>query len=607
MTNFSRRILSTFCFCFLIAQAAMSQQSTNTVKYQVTYDLTSQVYTAWVIPDYSVPNANNSASVERGATALFSLLIPKDFVITNITDVNGVWDKNPLKLGPGNPSQDWSGYTLDATKNYYVIGKSPSETTYGTFQANKPVALFTFKGTSCNGPISPLPPNHPFINAADSNYSLNVANSFYSLSGQPAGGNQVPLEQFINILGQPASCANPMIVANADNVSTQAGDVVVKNVLTNDKKDGGIIDPTTVTITLQTQPSGGTVSINPNGEFTYTPNNGFIGKDCFIYRVCDKVTTTACDTALICVTVNLKVILAANDSTTTLPSTPVVTNVLANDSLNGGVVNPAGVNIQVIAQPDHGQVTINPTTGNIVYTPDPGFNGLDDYEYQICEKTDSLACQSAHVFISIVAGSSDLNITKTVDKTRAIQGDILTYTIKVTNNGPNDNANIVVSDTLSSGVTFVSSTADNGSYNLATKKWSIPFLANGEVATLTIKVKVVTQGVTLNYATIEGSTQPDPNTNNNIISACTTVPINLCTGEKITVGIPSDYTNVQWYKDGVAFATTNTILITQSGTYSYTATNATCPTAGCCPIIVDVKDCCKPAVCVPFTITKVRK
>ena len=36
-----------------------AQDSLNTVKYQITYNPTTQVYTAWVIPDYNVPNANN--------------------------------------------------------------------------------------------------------------------------------------------------------------------------------------------------------------------------------------------------------------------------------------------------------------------------------------------------------------------------------------------------------------------------------------------------------------------------------------------------------------------------------------------------------------------
>jgi len=108
-----------FTLLLLISSTVKGQISSNTVKYQVTYNPANQVYTAWVVPDYGVPNANNSTSTELGGTAQFSLAVPKDFVITNITDVKGTWtkvdDSSFRKLGPGQPNQVWTG--LDPTLN----------------------------------------------------------------------------------------------------------------------------------------------------------------------------------------------------------------------------------------------------------------------------------------------------------------------------------------------------------------------------------------------------------------------------------------------------------------------------------------------------------
>jgi Bacterial Ig domain len=190
-----------------IATLGFSQQSINTVSYKLTYDVNTALYTAWVVPNYNVPNSNNSLTTEKGATAQFTVVVPKDFVIQNITDIRGVWDKNPLKLGPGQPGQDWTGYSLDPNFNYYAIGKSPSETDYGTFLNGQQVALFTFSASACFGEVGVLPPNSTFITVADALYSLNVGNSFYSRSGQPIGGNQNPLEQFLNVSGNAASCS----------------------------------------------------------------------------------------------------------------------------------------------------------------------------------------------------------------------------------------------------------------------------------------------------------------------------------------------------------------------------------------------------------------
>ena len=215
---------SNFChvmlILLLISSVVKGQISSNTVKYQVTYNSSNQIYTAWIIPDYSVPNANNSSSTELGGTAQFTIVVPKDFVITNITDIKGIWtkvnDSAFRKLGPGQNGQVWTG--LDQTLNYYVIGKAPKETDYGTFATGVPVALFSFTGNSCYGIVKALPANDPFITIADAIYGLNVGNSFYSRSGQPSGGNQKPMEQFISITGTFANCLP--LQANPDNSIT---------------------------------------------------------------------------------------------------------------------------------------------------------------------------------------------------------------------------------------------------------------------------------------------------------------------------------------------------------------------------------------------------
>jgi hypothetical protein len=77
----------------------------------------------------------------------------------------------------------------------------------------------------------------------------------------------------------------------------------------------------------------------------------------------------------------------------------------------------------------------------------------------------------------------------------------------------------------------------------------------------------------------------------------------------VQASVPSNYTGVIW-KDAqgnTVMSTGNTVTLTKAGTYTFTATNGTCPAGGCCPVIVEEVNCCPAEICVPFTITKTKK
>jgi hypothetical protein len=159
----------------------------------VSYEPTTSLYTAWVIPNYNTPNANNPEAEDWGATAQFSLKVPKDFMLTEIRDVRGSWDKAPYKLvAPESfANSKWA---------YYIVGKSPQETNYGQFVNGEPVALFTFKGKGGSPElVQVLAIDDKFVQFADTKMSLNIRSSFYSRSGQRASISAHPLEQLSGV------------------------------------------------------------------------------------------------------------------------------------------------------------------------------------------------------------------------------------------------------------------------------------------------------------------------------------------------------------------------------------------------------------------------
>jgi len=186
-------------------------------------------------------------------------------------------------------------------------------------------------------------------------------------------------------------------VARDDSASTDEETSVVIDVTANDTDPDGTIDPTSVSIS--SPPTGGTVSVDPvTGEVTYTPDPGFSGNDSFVYEVCDD--DGYCDEATVTIDVN-GVPAVADDADQTTENTPVVIDVLANDTDTDGI-DPTSVSIA--SPPANGSVSIDPVTGDITYTPDPGFMGLDAFMYEVCDLLG--LCNTAAVVV-LVDGDPD--------------------------------------------------------------------------------------------------------------------------------------------------------------------------------------------------------
>jgi uncharacterized repeat protein (TIGR01451 family) len=94
------------------------------------------------------------------------------------------------------------------------------------------------------------------------------------------------------------------------------------------------------------------------------------------------------------------------------------------------------------------------------------------------------------LFDQVAPPSADLTLSKTVDNPTPTLGDSVTFTIVLTNGGPTDATGILVSDSLPVGLTYVSSTASQGSYDSESGLWTVGGVANSASAILTITCTV---------------------------------------------------------------------------------------------------------------------
>ena len=97
--------------------------------------------------------------------------------------------------------------------------------------------------------------------------------------------------------------------------------------------------------------------------------------------------------------------------------------------------------------------------------------------------------------------ASDLEITKSVSNDTPNYNDVITWSIVVKNNGPDDATGVEVSDILPESLIWNEDNS-NGKYNPETGLWDIGELARGASITLNIICQVNATGLTTNYASV---------------------------------------------------------------------------------------------------------
>lgn len=117
--------------------------------------------------------------------------------------------------------------------------------------------------------------------------------------------------------------------------------------------------------------------------------------------------------------------------------------------------------------------------------------------------------------VSLTQRPTDLAITKSDDPDPVSVGGELTYAITVTNNGPNQATNVVVTDDLPAGVTFERANASQGSCTgTGPVTCNLGTIPSGSAAAVGIVVRPGSPGTYTNVARVAGE-QPDPDTSNN--------------------------------------------------------------------------------------------
>ncbi|KAA0073136.1 tandem-95 repeat protein, partial [Mycolicibacterium sp. P9-64] len=222
------------------------------------------------------------------------------------------------------------------------------------------------------------------------------------------------------------TAVNDAPVATNDNFTTgEDGPLTVgaaAGVLGNDTD----IDSSTLTVVNPgtTTTAHGSVVLNVDGSFTYSPTANFFGTDSFTYRATDGTTVSDLATVTITITAVNDAPAAVDDTATTDEDNSVSGNVLTNDT-------DIDIDTLTVANPgtittDHGTVTLA-ADGSFTYTPAANYNGTDSFTYQTTDGT--TVSEIATVTITITAVNDAPvanNDTATTNEDTPVSGNLLT-------------------------------------------------------------------------------------------------------------------------------------------------------------------------------------
>ncbi|MFW1389752.1 tandem-95 repeat protein [Vibrio parahaemolyticus] len=287
-----------------------------------------------------------------------------DQATVNVT-VNAVNDTPVVEsnLADQTLAEDFTPYTIDLNTAFSDVDNVDGELTFSV-SGNSNVLVSIENGIATISPTADWNGSEPLTFTAT----------------DPSGES---VSQTVNFTVAPVAD----IVADKATVVEDMPTII--KVLGNDMFEG---DDKVVSLDTNNGPANGTVSVNPDGSVTYTPNDNYHGADSFTYIVTSGGVSES-------TTVNVDVTpvndapVAKDDIATTQEDTVVTIDVLPNDS----DVDGDKLSIESASVPKE-QGTVEVVDGKLVFTPAENFNGDAEITYTV---TDGQLTDEAKVTVTV--------------------------------------------------------------------------------------------------------------------------------------------------------------------------------------------------------------
>jgi hypothetical protein len=200
----------------------------------------------------------------------------------------------------------------------------------------------------------------------------------------------------------PDPPGNTAPTAANDSYGTTAGTKLVvaagAGVLAND----GDADGDALSAILVSGPSHGSLTLNSNGSFSFTPTAGFTGTDSFTYKVNDGSTDSGVATATITVDPLSNVApVAVNDSYATARRTKLTVSAANGVLANDGDADGDHLSAILVSGPSRSQGSLKLNAdGSFVFTPNSRFTGTASFKYKVSDGEAESAVATATIAVS---------------------------------------------------------------------------------------------------------------------------------------------------------------------------------------------------------------
>ena len=165
------------------------------------------------------------------------------------------------------------------------------------------------------------------------------------------------------------------------------------------------VDGDTLTAALVTGPGHGSLVLQPDGSFSFTPNAGYVGNDSFVYKVSDGAAFS--DSVTVTITVSNQRPWSVNRSFAVLHDHAITIDSPGLFAFSGDGDSDV-LTVVAGAAPSHGTVTIN-ANGSFTYIPTAGYVGTDSFGYRVSDgvSLSDISTVSIHVFNSVPIATAD--------------------------------------------------------------------------------------------------------------------------------------------------------------------------------------------------------